>query len=583
MPGDQAPAHYLSDVACEVLFHHPGPMRWPDLWRRVAALVPVNAATLEAVLAADDRFTQPVGRWDLAPRALVESRPLGGALAGLLECFGKAMPRPLLIAELCLTRPGAPPQMDELLTRLLASGRDLGVLGDCVYLTNWLPALGAKDPQALLFVNGLTDDQRFLATRTKLLAAKVRQRHLLDTVEEILRVARIPLHNRALGLVLHAHYGERFDPVGVFSDMHCEERFLCLSGPAWVLRSQERAWLKSLAPKGGGEAPEAPLDAAPILASPPPPRMKLDADALTGLQRFVAALRTPVEVAEGVQEVLGVRPRQRNFPAAVHALDAALGADLSLSRLRPGTYLRRSAVPPWVAEAPEALRPQHGPLTPDQGAEALVPIAELPPELAAHVLNAAYEDVGETEVLVDDEPLQETHLVIPWHHYRCGTMMIRRQDCRLLDLPAPLTMLTLETPVGECLTVWANGQTALLYGLLAWYHETLPPSGAVVTLGRTERPEVLTVAYGDQVDPAARIGEERLGHLLHLHERLQRRPTALAEVVAAVLQGQARGLAFDPLWFQLNLVRRTTRHQLASALVLSEPLQQAENGRWRAV
>ncbi len=77
---DQAAAHYLADVACEVLFRYPGPMPWGDLWRRVTALVPVDVSTLETVLAADARFTRPAGRWDLAPRQQAQERPLGGAL-----------------------------------------------------------------------------------------------------------------------------------------------------------------------------------------------------------------------------------------------------------------------------------------------------------------------------------------------------------------------------------------------------------------------------------------------------------------------------------------------------------------------
>jgi len=73
-----------------------------------------------------------------------------------------------------------------------------------------------------------------------------------------------------------------------------------------------------------------------------------------------------------------------------------------------------------------------------------------------------------------------------------------------------------------------------------------------------------------------------MAHLLHLRERLERRPTSLAEVVEAVLHAQAKGLSFDQLWFQLNLVRRTSRHQLASALVLSDSLHQTDSGRWQA-
>ena len=191
--------------------------------------------------------------------------------------------------------------------------------------------------------------------------------------------------------------------------------------------------------------------------------------------------------------------------------------------------------------------------------------------------------IGETEVTVVGEPLTEISLTIPWHHWRCGTLMLRQRDRSFFRLPASLTLLTLQTPDDRRLPVWANSQTSLLYGLLTWYDEVLPPSGAIVTLRRTDAPGVLVLEYNEEMDHAARIGADRMAQLLALRDRLQRRPTSLAETVAAVLQGQAKGLAFDPLWFQLNIVRRTTRHQLASALILADQLQAADGGRWRAV
>lgn len=580
---DQAAAHYLADLACQTVFHHPGPMRAGDLWRVVAATVPVSPDTLTEALEADARFVRVGGRWDLGPRAEVDGRPLGGALATLLQCYGVPMPRALLVGELGLTRPGAPPQMNELLDRLLATGRDLVVFDDCIGLTDWFPRLGSTDPQGQLFLNELTEDKAFLALRPKLTAASLRQRHLVDTAEAVLKAAKMPLHNRALGLVLHAHHGDRFNAAEVFAAMYYDERFYCLSGPAWTLRSYERTWQKALEPKGAAAETEEPAtDAAALLQAAPPARMKLEAANLAGLQEFSAALRTPVEAAEGVAEVLGLRPRQRNFAAALHAVDAAFASDPSLARIRPGVYLRREGVPPWVATIPEPLQPARSALSPGYGPEALVPLADLPPDLAAAVVQPHYEDVGETEVVLREEPVQETHLTVPWHHRRCGTMMLRRCDRRLFELPATVTMLTFETPEGAPLPVWANSQTGLIYGLLAWYDENLPPSGATVTLARGATHERFVLHCAAEPDAAARVSEERFAQLLHLRERLQRRPLALSETVAAVLQGQARGLAFDPLWFQLNLVRRTTRHQLASALVLSEALQQADGGRWRA-
>ncbi|MCE5240877.1 hypothetical protein LLH23_20630 [bacterium] len=581
---DQVAAHYLADVACEVLFRYPGPMPWNDLWRRVTALAPVDGDTLEAVLAEDVRFVPLAGRWDLAPRLEAQERPLGGALEGLLECYGKPMPRVVLIAELCLGRPGSPPQTDQLLARLLASSRDLAAFDDCLYCTSWLPRLGANDPQGLLFINQLTDDEAFRSLHRKLLAAQHRQRQILDTAEAVLKAARVPLHNRALGLVLHAHHAERFAPATTLADMASDDRFVCLSGPAWALSTQEKAWRKALAPREApAPTPERPLDFVQILQAPASERVRLGEEDMEALQQFAEALRTPIGVLEAVQGALGLRPRQRHFPGAVHAVEGAFAADLSLTRLRPGTYLRRRAVPPWANEVPEALRPVHGPLTLGETDEALVPIAELPAQLADEVLDPAYEDIGETELTVVEEPLTEISLTIPWHHWRCGTLMLRQRDRSFFRLPASLTLLTLHTPDDRRLPVWANSQTSLLYGLLTWYDEVLPPSGAIVTLSRTDEPDVLVLEYNEETDHAARIGADRMAQLLALRDRLQRRPTTLAETVATVLQGHAKGLAFDPLWFQLNIVRRTTRHQLASALMLAEALQQAEGGRWRAL
>ena len=569
---DPAAAHYLADVACEVLFRYPGPMPWADLVHNVGVQVPVGSEALAEVLESDGRCEVRAGRWDLSGRVGAAGRPVVGALQALLECLGQPVPRALLISELCLSRPGDPLQNDELLRRLLTTSRDFGELGDCLYLTAWLPRFGPGDDDALLFLNDLSADTTFLALRPKLLTAAHKQRQVLGTAESVLKTAKV-LGNRALGLILRAHHGDRFDPVATFAEMLCDERFVCLSGPQWALRSQEAAWLKALA-KTGESVVERPVDVAQLLQTPPPQRMRLDAATQQAVREVAASARTAVSADEVVRGVLELRPRQRNFVPALHAVDAALRASPGLLPLSPGCYLPQEGIPAWVRTVPASLGPAPG--------GELVPLEELPADLAAQVADPSREDIGDTAVTAAEEALAETRVVIPWRHYRSGTMMLRQCDRQLFALAAPFTVLTFVLPDGQRLPVWANAEAQLLYGLLNWYAEALPPTGAVLTIRRAnEGGGEFVVAYAGETDSAAHVPADRLAQLLHLAERLQRRPTALPEVIALVLHPFSKGLAFDALWYQVNIVRRTTRHQLASALVRGEGQFAPTGGKWR--
>lgn len=581
---DQAAALYLTDLACEVLCRYPGPMPWDELLHNVSLYAPVSGPVLEEVLGADERFEAEGSRWSLTVCAEAADRSLVGALQALLECRGKPLARPLIISQLCLSRPGDPLQMDALLARLLTSTRELDEFDHCLYLPVWLPRFGAAKDAGLLFLNDLTADRHFLSLRPKLLAAGHKQRQVLDTAESVLQAAKM-LHNRPLGLILRAHHADRFDPKETLAQMACDDRFLCLNGPRWALASQEPLWHRALARAGETEAtPERPVDLAQVLQTPPAQRIRLRVEAQHALRMLAERARTTVDAGQATRGVLGVRPRQRNFASAVHAVDAALRANPALVWQRPGRFLPELGVPAWMRTVPPSLLPEQTPLIAEHAAAALVPLEELPEDLLARVTDPSYEDVGDAAIAETEGPIEQTRLIIPWHHHRCGTMKLRRHDQRLFDLHTELTGLTFILPDGQRQPVWANDETGLLYGLLAWYDEALPPTGALLTIRRqADQGDEFAVEYAGETDAAAEMSEERLDQLLHLRERVHRRPATLAEVVTAVLQPFRKGLAFDPLWFQVNIARRTTRHQLASVLVLAAEQFAPSAGKWRMV
>ncbi|MGE5530518.1 MAG: hypothetical protein ACM3VW_00200 [Bacteroidota bacterium] len=583
MVKDPSARHYLADALCEALFRQPGPTR---LWVLLRALPPdLTCApdTAEEIMGEDSRFRQVVTRWDLAHRATASSRPFGGALDAILQTYGRPMPRSLLISELCLSRIGDPPQFDELLQRLLLSGRDIGSFGGYLYLTRWLTDLSATDEDSRLFLNGLSDDTHFLSLRNKLTAAALKQRQVLDTAEAVLKTAKDPLSNRALGLILAHHHGERFEAAETLAAMHADQRFLALSGPVWTLATQEKAYLRTLArvqSEAEAVAPP-PVDFEALLRTRPQ-KVKIAEETLHRATELAEECRTPVDLEELLTDLLGLGPRQRNFAPAAHVLEQALGSDLGLIRVSTGRYLSRRTLPPWVSTVPAALVPEVVAVAPrEKSKDIVLPTEQLAPGLAERVLDPFYEDEGETGLSAEPVDEAQTPMPIAYHHRRCGTMKLRVRDVQLFDQQGPIALVTFVTPAGERLPVWINQPTRLLYGFLTWYDEALPLCGALVTIKRdAEDGDVYHLLYKGETDAGTYIGKDRLAQLESLRDRLRRKRPFLVDIIVALLHGNDKGLQFDQLWSQVNVIRRTTRQLLASTLTQYEQFVES-GGRWK--
>jgi hypothetical protein len=283
--------------------------------------------------------------------------------------------------------------------------------------------------------------------------------------------------------------------------------------------------------------------------------------------------------------VVELGPRQRNFVPAAHAVQALLNGDLALMRVGPGRYLSRQALPPWVKTVPEVLMPEVVPLAPrERSLDVALPLERLAPGLAERVMDPFYEDQGETEVSLAEIATSETTLPVLSHHHACGTLKLRQQDQRLYDQPGPVSVVTFVTPEGVSLPIWVNQETRLLYGFLTWFQQTLPPCGALVTIQRDpEDAERYFLLHEGETDPGTYISQARFEQLTALRDRLRRKRPFLVNVVTALLQVSDKGLAFDQLWSQVNVIRRTTRLLLASTLTAYEQFEDTGSGRWRLV
>lgn len=579
---DDLAVHYLADALVEALFRQPGPTRWRVLGEQLPADLKVGYEAAQAAVEADGRLAVVGSRWDLAHRQHDAIRPLGGALQAILQASGRPLPRVQLISELVLRREGDPVEFTQLLERLIQSGREVAEYDGQVYLPGWLLQTQARDDAGRLFLNDLQDQADFLALRPKILKAAHKGRTLTDTAEAVLKAAKRPVPGKGLALLVWEFHGEKFNPLDFLQQMCADDRFVTLSGPCWILASQEKTLLRTLAKEAAPLEPEAEIDLAAILSAPAVARFNLAEETDELVRRLVHEARTPVTVGELVSDLLALRPRQKNFGPAIHALEARLSGDLSLLRLAPGCYLSRQSFPPWVRSVPATLAPEKVALSPSEASlDVILPLEKLPPELAEVVRKPHYEDQGEPEVALGPEAVDETTLPVLYHHTLCGTLKLRLCDRRLFDVPGPLSVIEMETPEGWRWPVWVNTETRLLYGLLPWFSQNLPPCGALLTIRRSAVAGRYELHYDGETDPGVYVGRERFGQLLGLRERLRRRRAFLTEIATELLASAERGLAFDQLWSQTNLIRRTTRLQLASVLHYHARFAQTEAQRWR--
>ncbi len=583
---------YLADLLFDMLIYCPGPSRSKELAARLPEKLDIAAEFVETVLTEAFRFATVGGSYDIAYRQVLPQRPLGGAFEAVLSGCGRPIPMALLTSELVRTKKGNVAFFQELVASAVQRGQ-LGELDDeFIYLPDWLfVPMPGTDTERLLYLNGLTEDTDLAEVMDTCTNEKLGSRSLTETAYAVLKAAERSLSNKALGFLVGCHQGEKYDPAELLRQMVYDEekRFVCVSGPTWILGewvADLQESLRKQAPKA--EEQEHEVDIEEMLAKeiPADKRYELSEEETAGVMALVENSKAPFTIEQILADVLGLTPNQRKYPPAAQALEQLLLVVQSVKKLQPGRYLRTAAIPLWARAMPEALLPDEWIARLSKEGELLSDDVILHPDgLTPEALEAAaeqyYDDVGELYVApVAADTAQET-LTYPvlYHHYLAGTIKLRTMDSDFFAEEDSLTMVNFHCDDQELLGLWLNKDTGLIYGLAAWYQTHLPPSGALLTITKADAAGRYVLQYGDETDVQTYIGRESLQELLIWRERFSHRPTSLRELIELLLADD-KGLPFSQLWAQLNVIRRTTRAQLASVLSFYHCFGFGEGNRW---
>lgn len=583
---------YLSDLICDALMYRPGPTPIGQLAASVHPELRLSAELVENAAAQLPRFTQIERAYDLAYRSIITHKALSGALGDILRDYARPMPRPLATHELLLAGRSDKSTCCRFLDRMIATGRISQIADHFICLSEWLfTPMPGLEQQRVLYLNALENDQDLADVMEVCTDDKLGLRSLLDTAEAVLATAGRPLSNKALGFLVGCHQGDRYVPADLLRLMLTDDqgRFVPICGPRWILADWEPGLHETLRGQSTpSDAPDQAMDVAQVLAKdiPADKRYALSEDEIARITALAHASRAPISTQQVMSDVVELRPSQRKYTPAAQAVHHLLASQSSLRPLQGARFLRRAAIPQWVRTTPDTLVPgnwapqmdRHGQLT---GEDVLLRPEGIEPEALEAASDPYYDDVGEPYVVVGAD-MPETDVVtwtVPYHHFLAGTAKLRAQYLHLFADEPTLTMIDVCLGDGKLLGVWLNQDTGLLHGWAPWFQTHLPPSGAVLSLTKTDEPGQCTLLVGDKPDPQVYIGRETMERLLAIRERYSHKAASLRRLMGILLSDD-RALGFNQLWAQLNVIRRTSRAQAASMLSFHHCFELGEGKRW---
>ncbi len=573
---------YLGDCLYGAILGQAGAIRPSDLVRSLPQGMRVGVGLIRQVLEEDDRFEEIAGRFEIADHESLRTRPFGGAITTIIEEHGRPVPVALLITALARIRRGSPQYFQDLLDEFVATRDEIVYATNHVVHSDWLLLMEGEDEEQVLFYNRLDEDDDLRELWQECEERDLRKRDPGLTAANILDTFDRQIGMRQLAFLTWLHHPQIFDPVG-FVEQVLERDDIVAVGGQWIGEDYVNSLheeLRGASDEIAGEGDELPeVDIAAILAKDPPATpFRLEHDDRDNIIAIVGGVEAPVGIDELIIDLLEIDPEERRFAAAAHVLDELLDEQPDLIRVSPGRYLSGEAIPEWVREIPRPLIPVETEFDEDL----VVECAHLPDDLRREVLDPIYEDVCAGVELEPEEDLMADdsgEWPLPHHHYVVGTLPIRAIDAPLFADAPDLTLLLMRYGEREVYPVWLNSDLGLLFGLERWYHRHLPPSGALLGISRTDEAQTYLLEYDGDTDHELCPDEERMAELERKRERVSHRPISIHDLMIELMREHEEGISFNALWAEMNVVRRTSRVQIASMLTLY-PCFLQDDSRW---
>lgn len=584
---------FLEDYVATSLLRHGRPLKSSEL--TATDDFTVTRVALRELLDDSERVVFFERGWDLAirvdkkfyTRAERNRQPLDSSLQELLKSIGKPLPMPVVTREIQTLRGDFSAELGEAARRVLASSRwAIEVASDVWLHETFTLDAGAPDEEIIIRENHLAEEPLFEELRELEIPAGTST--FSEQAQAVLREVEFPLSRKVLGFLVWKHNPAAFDAAALATALQDRKIFYPFVGGAITLQEQMPGWREAVSAWVENFGAGAEIDAAALLRERLPAE-QIIAPAAADIEALIKTVRQsggqPVSLGAALADELGMEPEDPHFVPALQGLNDALRRDARFLPVGIGRFLLRETVPKYVGKVPEELRPaQLAAATSEDSPDFELSDDGLEGNSVEFVHDPKWGDIGEeVEVKLGSSPQEGNRVryTLLNHHYRAGTLKLRRNDEAFFHLEGPLARVPVRAEAavtteveGETkteiettrTTAWLSRDSGLIYGLGEWFRPRVPPSGGVLVFEReSDNPASALRLTLDEPDETTLITPARAEELAALRETSQYH--SLFELLQSVMAGQDEdGAELARIWAEVNVVRRTSKRLMCSVL-----------------
>ena len=534
--------------------------------------------------------------WRLAFKGLSREersrQPLEALLRDLLRKVGKPLPAKVLAREVSLMRNLPDPNLETATSHVLRTSLWALELAPDVFLHgDFVFKIGAPNEELLIRENGLHHDLDFQGLMQ---FAQIEATTPQSIARELMEFTGGPLNQKVIGFFVYRAQPNGFSSEKLAAQLNDRTVFQPLKDGFIALQDQIGA-LKSLTQEFLEEFGEPkPEIAAPILEETAEIEAQTEetpAEEIEEAAPEIAPAWTPSEAllehlesrarADETAHSVALREALSEFGVSADELETALEGTAQFLAAHPlwlqtraGIWTLRETLPAGVGTVPDALAlvfaDYLNPAT-DEPFDFELEDDALAPELAAWIHDPKCEDVLEKHEIsapVAADPSSKTaKFAVLNHHFRAHTLPFRAVDAAAFglaaaDAPIVAPVSIHDSAEDETHEAFVSRETGLVYGLGQWIEENLPPSGGVVEI-ETRSEGGLEISYAGP-DPLTFLTERRIAEIEQLLDVAPQ--MSLFELLCELLSLSKAGMETQTLHASVNVLRRTTKRQVASLL-----------------
>ncbi len=556
----------LEDRAYDILVRHEGPAKTGEILRQIG-IEDVTLRAIRHLLATSPRFESVDRRWTLADRTQDTQRPFERIVESAITAYGRPISLDVLANELALTLDRPRDYYVEMVPRMLAA-HDKFFVADTEYygLSSWLVVAESDKAEDVLFDNFIEKSD---LDPYKKVAAKAEwdADNIADSANSFIDAAGMPVPMKVLAFHAWSALGSDYDAVEFYSAVKLSDKIDILSNQYSVSDKMRKSIIggvqqfaseiEDLPPDVEEEAAEA----APVTVS------EADRDEIVALIEKQGGMVTAEDILESVLEM---SPGERGWDAAVESLVQALTGEERVVSVGTDRWRLAGTIPEYVLEVPSVLEiPATPPFETPEGDMFDQELEDdgIDAGLREEMLNPLVEDIGDEDPEETSYQPMDTYqrAALKYHHKEAGTMPLIQFHPDFFGREPEIVQIVLIQD-GVRRDAWINNSTRLMYGLKDWYTVEMPVSGAAFEIHRTERPGEYRFMYDNRTDAMVFVPTSRLIELLELKNEVETHEMPVFDVIVRILEHYKKGIAFVPLFIEVNLVRRVSRRLVASIL-----------------